>query len=108
MKQKAMISQPMKGKTEEEIVATRNRAVAELERRGYEVENTLFTDEWYKSENLTKHGFVQIPLFFLAYALLAMSQCHAVYFCNGWENARGCKIEHDAALAYGLEVLYEC
>ena len=24
-----------------------------------------------------------------------------------WEDARGCKIEHDAAKAYGLEVLYE-
>lgn len=23
------------------------------------------------------------------------------------ENARGCKIEHDAAVAYGLEVIYE-
>lgn len=29
------------------------------------------------------------------------------YFCKGWENARGCRIEHDAAVAYGLEVLYE-
>lgn len=28
-------------------------------------------------------------------------------FCKGWENARGCRIEHDAAVAYGLEVLYE-
>lgn len=26
---------------------------------------------------------------------------------DGWENARGCRIEHDAAVAYGLEVLYE-
>lgn len=36
-----------------------------------------------------------------------MSLCHAAYFCKGWENARGCRIEHDAAVAYGLEVLYE-
>lgn len=33
--------------------------------------------------------------------------CNAAYFCKGWENARGCRIEHDAAVAYGLEVLYE-
>lgn len=43
---KAMLSQPMGGKTEEEIVFTR-------------------------------------------------------------ENARGCRIEHDAAKAYGLEIIYE-
>ncbi|WP_419040028.1 Lar family restriction alleviation protein [Parolsenella catena] len=30
----------------------------------------------------------------------------AAYFAKGWENARGCRIEHDAAVAYGLEVLY--
>lgn len=34
MKKKAMLSQPMAGRTEEEIIATRNRAIAELERRG--------------------------------------------------------------------------
>lgn len=27
--------------------------------------------------------------------------------CKGWKNARGCKIEHDAAVAYGLEIIYE-
>ena len=108
MKQKAMISQPMKGKTEEEIVATRNRAVAELERRGYSVENTLLPDGLYDPENLTEQELARIPLFGLALSLLAMSRCNTVYFCNGWENARGCKIEHDAALAYELEVLYEC
>ena len=26
---------------------------------------------------------------------------------KGWENARGCKIEHDAAVAYGLDIIYE-
>jgi hypothetical protein len=36
-----------------------------------------------------------------------MSKCDAVYFCNGWENARGCKIEHDIAIAYGLLTIYE-
>lgn len=41
------------------------------------------------------------------YALAAHEATHAAYFCKGWEDARGCKIEHDAATAYGLEVLYE-
>ena len=38
---KAMLSQPMAGKTEEEIVATRERAIAALEAQGYEIVNTL-------------------------------------------------------------------
>ena len=97
----------MAGKTQEEIVATRERAIEALERRGYEVVNTLFTDEWYSKEKMEERGVVQIPLCFLAKSLEKMSLCHAAYFCKGWEKTRGCKIEHDAAIAYGLEVIYE-
>ena len=104
---KAMLSQPMGGKTNEEIIATRERAIKVLEEKGYEVVNTLFTDEWYSRENMELRGVVQIPLCFLAKSLENMSLCHTVYFCKGWENARGCKIEHDAAIEYGLEILYE-
>lgn len=104
---KAMLSQPMAGKTKEEIVATRDRAIKALEERGYEVVNTLFTDEWYSDEKMKERGVVQIPLCFLAKSLENMSLCHVAYFCKGWEKTRGCKIEHDSAVAYGLEVIYE-
>jgi len=102
-----MLSQPMAGKTNEEIVATREKAIKFLESNGYEIVNTLFTDEWYSQEKMTERGVVQIPLCFLAKSLENMSLCHVVYFCKGWEKTRGCKIEHDAAIAYGLEVIYE-
>ena len=104
---KAMLSQPMAGKTEEEIVATRERAIQSLEAMGYEVVNTLFTDEWYSNEKMQERGVVQIPLCFLAKSLENMSLCHAAYFCKGWEQARGCRIEHQAAKDYGLTILYE-
>lgn len=104
---KAMLSQPMAGKTDEEIIATREKAIKALEARGYEIVNTLFIDEWYNRENMEKRGVVQIPLCFLAKSLENMSLCHAVYFCKGWERARGCRLEHDAAVAYGLTVIYE-
>lgn len=107
MKKKAMLSQPMAGKTEAEIIATREKAVAELEKRGYEVINTLFTDEWYSKEKMEERGVENIPLCFLAKSLENMSLCHAAYFCEGWWNARGCRIEHEAALAYGLEIITE-
>ena len=97
----------MAGKSEEEIVETRNRAIAALEAQGYEIVNTLFTDEWYSRENMEARGVVQVPLCFLAKSLENMSLCHAAYFCKGWEQARGCRIEHEAAVAYGLTILYE-
>ena len=104
---KAMLSQPMAGKTNKEIVATREKAISVLKEKGYEIVNTLFTDEWYSKDAIAERGVVQIPLCFLAKSLENMSLCHAAYFCKGWENARGCRIEHEAAVAYGLEIFYE-
>ena len=104
---KAMLSQPMAGRTENEINETRERAIATLKEKGYEIVNTLFTDEWYSKEAMAERGVVQIPLCFLAKSLENMSLCHVAYFCKGWEETRGCRIEHEAAKAYGLEVIYE-
>lgn len=104
---KAMLSQPMAGKTDEEIIETRERAIKVLHEKGYEVVNTLFTDEWYSEESMEERGVVNGPLCFLAKSLENMSLCHVAYFCKGWEKTRGCKLEHDAAVAYGLDVLYE-
>lgn len=104
---KAMLSQPMAGKTDAEIAATREKAIAALKEKGYDIVNTLFTDAWYSKEQMESRGVVQIPLCFLAKSLENMSLCHAAYFCKGWENARGCKIEHEAAKAYGLKIIYE-
>lgn len=104
---KAMLSQPMAGKTDKEIIETREKAIKVLESNEYEIVNTLFTDEWYSNEKMVERGVVQIPLCFLAKSLESMSLCHAAYFCKGWENARGCRIEHEAAKAYGLEIIYE-
>ena len=107
MSKKAMLSQPMAGKSDAEIVATREKAIRALTSRGYEIVNTLFTGEWYSRESMEKRGVVQIPLCFLAKSLENMSLCHAAYFCKGWESARGCRVEHAAAQAYGLEIIYE-
>jgi len=104
---KAMLSQPMAGKTNEQIVKDRNRAIACLESQGYEVVNTLFTDEWYAKENMEARGVVNIPLCFLAKSLENMSKCHAAFFVKGWEKARGCQVEHDAAQKYGLTIIEE-
>lgn len=62
MMMKAMISQPMAGKTDEEIVAAREKAMADLEAMGYEVVNTLFDDEWYSDKAMEERGVVQVPL----------------------------------------------
>ena len=104
---KIMISQPIGGFTEEQIIETRNRFLQFAEKENLEVVNTYFQGEWYSKDAITGRGVVQIPLYFLAKSIEKMSLCHKVYFAKGWENARGCKIEHEIALQYGLEIIYE-
>lgn len=104
---KAMLSQPMAGKTDEEIIATKEKAVKVLTEKGYEVINTFFNDEWHSKEKMTERGVRQIPIYFMAKSLESMGLCDVIYFCKGWENARGCKIEHEVAKVYDLEILYE-
>ncbi len=104
---KIMVSQPMNGCTEEQIIETRNRFLEFAKKQKLEVVNTLFQDEWYSKSSMTERGVVQFPLCFLAKSIENMSLCDKVYFSKGWENARGCKIEHEIALQYGLEIIYE-
>ena len=103
---KVMISQPMKDKTAEEILSQKKKALEFLEKNGYEVVNTYFSDEW-NSNDLEDQGVVNIPLFFLAKSLEKMAECDAIYFCDGWQDTRGCKLEHAAATRYGLQCIYE-
>ena len=107
MIKKAMISQPMAGRTEEEIVEARKRAVEDLREKGLSVANMLFEHTQAVEDALVTTGVTQTSLWFLARSLEAMSKCHAVYFCKGWETARGCRLEHEVAKAYGLEIIYE-
>lgn len=89
---KIMISQPMKGKTEEQIRTEREELVEELKSKGYEVVDTIFTDE--PPEN------ADIGMWYLALSIEAMSEVDGVVFMQGWENARGCVAEEYIARKY--------
>lgn len=95
IRKKAMILQPMNGLTDEEIEKTRNKLIKLLERLGYKVVNTLSTDDRYSESYMKDRGVVNIPLCYIAKSLEKMSMCDVAYFCDGWEDARGCRIEHD-------------
>lgn len=106
-RKRVMISQPMKGLTDEQILETKIKAVKKLESMGYEVVNSFFNAESNSKDRLFEKGVIQIPIYFLHRSLEAMSVCDTIYFCKGWDKANGCIVEHDVATRYGMEVLYE-
>lgn len=94
---KVFISQPMRGREQSEILKERELIAARLENEGYEVEDALVSCFNTPGKNNA--------LRCLGMALTQMAECDCIYMCNGWEATRGCNIEYEAALSYGLTVL---
>lgn len=85
----------MKGKSEEEILQERARAIAEAEHllgEPVEVLETYFGKDYR-------------PLEFLGKSIMYLARADAAYFAPGWGVARGCKIEHTCAVEYGIPVI---
>lgn len=93
---KIMISQPMRGKTEEQIRNERAEIVKQLEEDGYEVIDSILDLEEGKS-----------PIYYLSKSIELLDQADKVFFMNGWMNARGCRIEHRICKEYGKKTIYE-
>ena len=59
----------------------------------------------FRRKRRARNQVVNVPLYYLSQSLGKMAECDAVYLCDGWENARGCKVERAAAVAYDLELI---
>jgi hypothetical protein len=96
---KLFISQPMKGKTDEEILKERETAIKQAEE--LLKEPVVVIDSFFKAAPADAK-----PLWFLGKSLELLSNADVAYFAKGWEEARGCKIEHESCLAYGIKTIY--
>ena len=94
----------MRGLTEKEIKQTRKKIQTHFSMQGDVIADTLFD---FDDDKLQKCGVKSLGLYYLARSIEEMAYCDIAYFCKDWEKARGCKIEHEAAVAYGLEIIYE-
>lgn len=96
---KLFISQPMRGKTDEEILKVREKAVASAER--FLGEKVEVIDSFFQNMPEVKNK----PLVFLGKSLQLMAEADVVYFAKDWDNYRGCRIENTCAVEYGIDVI---
>lgn len=96
---RVMISQPMRDRTEKQIIDERKKVIDKLRGFGWKVVDTLFKDNPEKKCNTT--------VYYLGKSIDAISKVDAVLFMNGWDKARGCKIEHEVCLQYNIPTIYE-
>lgn len=95
---KIFISQPMNGKTNEEIEQERTHAVeAAKEQLGSNIE---VIDSFFKD---APHDVR--PGWCLGKSIQLLTQADLCVFIGDWKKYRGCKIEHEVAEAYGVPVM---
>lgn len=94
---RVFISQPMNGKTDEEILRERDEAIKEIKKNiSGDIE---VIDSFFQSAPTDAR-----PLWFLGKSLELLSTADIAYFCRGWDLARGCRIEHQCCLEYGIKI----
>lgn len=98
---KIFISQPMRYKTDEEILAERNAAINLFRLivpsdQEVEVIDSFFKDAPHDAK----------PLWYIGESIKLMADADVVYFCKDWHKYRGCTIEHECAVRYGKKIIY--
>ncbi len=95
---KVFISQPMRDKMEQEILEERANMfqVAKESFPDAELINSYFEDYKLTTGN--------IALKYLSKSLELLADADVAYFAKGWQDARGCRIENECAIEYGIEV----
>lgn len=96
---KVFISQPMKDKTDNEIKDERQAVLSTLRRR--------YTEPIEVIESFFEGGSHDAtPLWYLGESIKLLGNADIAYFCKGWEKYRGCTIEHECAVRYGIKCIY--
>lgn len=92
------ISQPMRGKTDEEILAVREKAIQSAQKHFDEPVEVI--DSFFQGAPVDAK-----PLWYLAKSLELLATADVAYFAKDWEQYRGCRIENQCAVEYGIDVI---
>lgn len=95
---KLFISQPFRGRTEEEVFEERkkiHKIVEEIEK-----EEFLVIDQYHQ---IAPEGASRF--YYLSQDILLMDTADLIAFSPDWGLAKGCRVEHELALAYDLKMI---
>lgn len=104
------ISQPMTGKSEEEILATRQKTIDEIHQLASEKDIQVRIIDSYIDDATRKHfeerltDDINWDIYWLSQSLQKLALADTIWLCDGWEYSKGCNIELKCAMQYGLDV----
>lgn len=97
---KVFISQPMKGKSDEVVLAERKLIIERIKKlygEDVEIIDSFFDD--FKDSDSKRPEVV-----YLAKAIEVLAEADLAFFSTGWTRTKGCRIEYDVARAYGIKI----
>ena len=106
------ISQPMTGKSEEEILATRQKAIDEIHQLfdadGVEINIIASYIDDATRKHFKEHVSDDInwDIFWLSQSLERLAMADMIWLCDGWEYSKGCNVELECAMQYGISIVY--
>ena len=97
---KIFISQPMFGKSTDQIMKDRKRIIEEIK--------TKFQDDVKILDSIIRYiPRDATPLWFLGKSIEVLSKADIIYMGKGWQNSRGCRIEYECTKNYGIQIVFE-
>lgn len=106
------ISQPMTGKSEEEILATRQKEIEKIHQLfdadGVEINIIASYIDDATRKHFKEHVSDDInwDIFWLSQSLERLAMADMIWLCDGWEYSKGCNVELECAIQYGLCIVY--
>ena len=106
---RVFISQPMNGLSDEEIRSVRDKAIEEIKEiyHFFDKNNQLeivSTLDQRPHELLPKNAS---RLWWIGRAIQMLEDVDIIYMCEGWKNARGCRVERCVAMEYEISIQYQ-
>ena len=102
----------MTGKSEEEILATRQKAIDEIhqlaKKDGVEINiiASYIDDATRKHFRKYTSDDINWDIFWLSQSLERLAMADMIWLCDGWEHSKGCNIEFACAIQYGLGIMH--
>lgn len=95
---KVFISQPMSGLTEDEVMTVKHNILE------------MLSSKYGNITTVDNYNHIDVPvdagsIWHLGTSIQMMEECDAIFFADGWENARGCCVEYEICKYYNLKVL---
>ena len=114
------ISQPMTGRSEEEILATRQKEIEKIHQEIREMHQLDSKEDDIQVniidsyiDDATRNRLqecvgdgINWDIYWLSQSLQRLALADTIWLCEGWEYSKGCNIELKCAIQYGLNIVY--